>query len=232
MTGMVLKELTKNIKSNELADTAKLGDHKKKGKYIMNITDAKNYILNRIDREGNPELYYHNLDHTLDVYNSSITIATKEGVNGRDMDLLKTAALYHDSGMLKTYKNHEEASLEIIEQVLPRFGYTREDIDVIGKIIMTTKLPQNAKTFLEKIICDADLDYLGRKDFFMISHRLRQEWIGLDYLDTTLKEWYHLQVAFLHEHEYYTKTARDLRMEVKKNNLEQILELLNQNLKK
>ena len=32
-----------------------------------------------------------------------------------------------------------------------------------------TKIPQTPLTKLEEIICDADLDYLGREDFFEIS---------------------------------------------------------------
>ncbi len=192
----------------------------------MDFAGAKNYILEKMERELNPDLVYHNLDHTLDVLNSAQNIANKEGVTGQDLVLLKTAAVYHDSGMLLRYVGHEDASVEIIKEVLPRFEYSNEDIDIISNMILTTKLPQGANTFLAKILCDADLDYLGREDFFMTSHHLRHEWNTLDINKLTLNEWYQLQVKFLESHEYFTKWAVELRQEKKQENLIQIKELL------
>ncbi len=192
----------------------------------MDFAGAKNFILEKMERELNPDLVYHKLDHTLDVFNSALKIAEKEGVIGNDLILLKTAALYHDSGMLLRYVGHEEASVEIIEEVLPRFEYSEGDIEIISNMILTTKLPQGANTFLAKILCDADLDYLGRDDYFMISHCLRHEWISLDINKLTLLEWYQLQVKFLETHEYFTKCAVILRQVKKEENLKQIKELL------
>ena len=93
-------------------------------------------------------------------------------------------------------------------------------------MIMTTKLPQSASDQLEKIICDADLDYLGREDFYMISHRLKLEWNLKNVNKTTLREWYELQVKFLENHTYFTKAACESRIKGKQTNLEQIKELI------
>ncbi|MCK9612757.1 MAG: hypothetical protein PHR81_00260 [Bacteroidales bacterium] len=41
---------------------------------------------------------------------------------------------------------------------------------------MATKIPTKLKNKLEKLLCDADLDYLGREDYMEISNRLRREW--------------------------------------------------------
>lgn len=192
----------------------------------MDFAGAKSFILEKMERELNPDLVYHNLEHTLDVFNSAVNIAEKEGVKGKDLVLIKTAALYHDSGMLLRYVDHEDAAVEIIEEVLPRFEYEDEDIQTIASMIITTKLPQGADTFLSKILCDADLDYLGREDFFMTSHRLRHEWRTLNVNSLTLKEWYELQVKFLEDHEYFTDCVVELRQAKKEENLRQIKELL------
>ena len=37
----------------------------------------------------------------------------------------------------------------------------KKDIEIICGIIMATKIPQRPKNYLEEIICDADLNYLG-----------------------------------------------------------------------
>ena len=42
---------------------------------------------------------------------------------------------------------------------------------------MATKMPQRPKNLLQQIICDADLDYLGRNDFFILSEKLHKEFI-------------------------------------------------------
>jgi predicted metal-dependent HD superfamily phosphohydrolase len=191
----------------------------------MDFEGAKSYILKALE-ELNPKLYYHDLSHTHDVLNSAERIARLENVSDSEAVLLKTAALYHDSGMLRTYNGHEEAACQIVSEVLPGFGYSNDQTAHICRMIMTTKLPQSASGKLEQIICDADLDYLGREDFFMISHRLKLEWNIQNIYVTTLKQWYELQVQFLESHTYFTKSAIDTRKAGKQQNLEQIKELI------
>ena len=57
--------------------------------------------------------------------------------------MLKTAAVFHDTGMLKTYVGHEEASVVYARELLPSFDYAAEDLDVIEGLIMATKLQAN-----------------------------------------------------------------------------------------
>ena len=87
-------------------------------------------------------------------------------------------------------------------------------------------MPQSASTPQEQILCDADLDYLGREDFFWIAQSLRLEWNTLNVRKTTLREWYEFQIEFMEGHTYFTETARKLRNAGKENNLQQIKELL------
>ncbi len=191
----------------------------------MNLSAAKNYILTRLENELSADYHYHCIQHTLDVHRSCIQLAGMEGVNSRDLMILETAAYYHDCGIIETYQDHEEASVEIAHKVLPQFGYTEQDIETISCVIMKTKLPQSAITLLGEILCDADLDYLGRPDFFMIAQRLRYEWelIG-NFFD--LPKWYELQFNFLNNHKYYTRAARLLRNEGKEKNLAEVRKIL------
>jgi HD superfamily phosphodiesterase len=192
----------------------------------MNFEKARDFIIKKLADELSPDLTYHSIDHTLDVLQAASNLASLEKLNGHDHTLLKTAALFHDSGMLKTYIGHEEASVEIVKEYLPDYGYQQDEIDIVCKMIITTKLPQSATTFLEKILCDADLDYLGREDFFMIAHQLQYEWNILQIRPTTLREWYDLQIKFLEDHEFFTVSAQKLRNEKKADNLKQVKELV------
>jgi predicted metal-dependent HD superfamily phosphohydrolase len=194
----------------------------------MDYTGAKKYILQRLEFELPDNLYYHNLQHTLDVLRSAKMYADMEMIDGEGMILLKTAALYHDSGFLTKYSNNEEASVVIIQDVLPKFNYKQGQIDIVKRLILCTEIPQRPKTILEKILCDADLDYLGRNDFYMTGIQLLREW-NENGVTTTLKEWYIQELYFLQQHEYYTHSAIRLRNELKLVHLKQIKELLDEN---
>ena len=197
----------------------------------MNYNGAKSFIIEKLSRELKPDFYYHDLNHTLDVLQSVERLANLENIASDDLVLLQTASLFHDAGMIKTYIGHEDASIELTEEFLPHFGYTPPQIGKINQMILTTKLPQSATGKLEQILCDADLDYLGRDDFFMIAHRLKLEWSIQNIKTTTLKEWYLLQISFLTNHSYFTKSAIESREAKKQENLAQIHEILNGHLK-
>jgi len=141
------------------------------------FTSIKQPILSRLKDELDSRLGYHNIAHTLDVLEQAEVIATQEKVTDKhDVLLLKTAAIFHDSGFLFVYKNHEVKSCEIASESL-RNVFSEEDIKKVFGMIMATKIPQTPNTLLEQIICDADLDYLGRNDFEPVSRSLHKEFL-------------------------------------------------------
>lgn len=172
---------------------------------MQNLPECQ-LILNKLKNELSANLFYHSIHHTLDVYHSAESIAKEEGITDSDLKLLLVGAIYHDAGYLIQNNNHEQLSCEIARQYLPQFRYTEEDIDLICQIIMATKIPQHPKTHLEKIICDADLNYLGRTDFLSIQEKLYEEMFAFGYIKNK-KEWNKVQVNFMQNHHYFTPTA-------------------------
>lgn len=191
----------------------------------MKFNTAKKFILNKLRNELPPGYSYHNLEHAIDVYDCCEDIAQNEGVEGDDLKLLLTAALFHDSGFIVQEKNHEEISCKIAQENLPNFGYNKTQIDQICKMIIATKIPQNPNNKLEEIIVDADLDYLGRDDFYSIGQRLFYE-LSMS-MGITKKEWDVIQVEFLENHKYFTQTSNQRRNEKKENYLKEIKAKLN-----
>ncbi|MCK9220301.1 MAG: HD domain-containing protein [Bacteroidales bacterium] len=194
----------------------------------MDFPGAKEYILHRL-HELNPLLYYHSIFHTLDVYEASSRLAKMEGITGSKLVLIQTAALFHDSGILRQYIDHERVSASLAHETLPKFGYTKNDVDEVSGLIIQTKLPQQATTLPAQILCDADLDYLGREDFFIHSFQLQLEWKLFDVKTTNLKEWLVIQSKFLTSHQYFTKSANQLRNKMKAEHLAEINNYLNSN---
>ena len=174
------------------------------------FTSIKESILSRLEKELDPRLGYHNLAHTRDVVKQAELIAKKEGIHDdHDLLLLKTAAAFHDSGFLLVYRGHEEKSCEIAAEYL-KDVFDEADIKKIFGMIMATKIPQSPKTLLEQIICDADLDYLGRDDFEPISNNLYKEFLTFKIIPEDCI-WDHIQIKFFESHHYFTKTTLEKR---------------------
>ena len=190
------------------------------------FTSIKQPILSRLEKELDPRLGYHNITHTLDVLEQAEVLAKQEKVNDKhDLLLLKTAAVFHDSGFLFVYKGHEEKGCEIASDSL-RNVFSEEDINKVCGMIMATKIPQSPKTLLEQIICDADLDYLGRNDFEPISQTLHKEFIIFKIMPEDII-WDHVQIKFFESHHYFTGTSISKRNEKKLKHLDILKERSN-----
>ena len=174
-----------------------------------------------------PKLPYHNIEHVYDVLNAAVTIAGNEQVKDDDLNLLRLAALYHDAGFIESASNHEELAAQMAREMLPSSGLRREQIDTICGMILATRLPQSPATKLEKILCDADLDYLGRDDFSKIGSRLFEE-MKMSGLVETEREWNVLQKTFLESHRFHTQFGKTNREAGKQARLREITNTLNQ----
>lgn len=191
----------------------------------MDERSAADHILEKL-REGLPKhRSYHSYEHTVDVHDTTMMIAGAEGIAGEDLQLLKIAALYHDAGFLIQDQEHEKGSCRLAREDLPRFGYSSGQIERICTMIMATKIPQNPQDTLSRILCDADLDYLGREDFFRIGETLFSEFKHYGVLRTE-REWNELQVRFLEKHHYFTDHSKRVREPVKRAHLAQVIERL------
>lgn len=180
---------------------------------------ARRYALQRLETELPAVLVYHSVAHTRDdVVPAVERLAEREGVQDEDLLLLRTAAWYHDLGFVEDETGHEEIGARIARQVLPRFGYSPAQIETVCGIIVATRLPQTPTTHLQQIMADADLDLLGRDDFWMLNQALRDEEAALGQPHTD-EEWYGSQLAFLQAHHYFTPAARELRGEGKEHHV-------------
>lgn len=187
----------------------------------MDYSKAYQYVEKQLQGLS-PQLTYHTAWHTLgDVLPVSIKLAKALQIEGKDLLLLKTAALFHDLGYLEQYDTNEPLAVKLAEQKLPEFGYNQEDIKQVCSIIMATSMPQKPLTIPEKIICDADLDSLSRNDFFSLSEKLRQEFSCYK-KPVDKKEWLTIQLEFLKTHSYHTDVNIEFRNNGKLKNIAEL----------
>jgi len=192
----------------------------------MNIEEAEAYVFEKLEESLSDTLFYHGVHHTVDVSNAALQIAIAEGIHDKEtLLLLQTAALYHDLGFISTYKGHEEEGCRLARVSLPNFDYTDEQIEKICGLILATRVPQAPTNHLEEILADADLDYLGRDDFWPISDSLYKE-LNKRELVTDTDSWNKLQIEFLENHQYWTKTAQQWRQPNKLKRIEELKSML------
>lgn len=190
------------------------------------LNRAAAYALQRLENELPDYLHYHSVAHTRDdVVPAVKTFAEAEAVSSRDHLLVVTAAWFHDLGFVEQIDGHEAISVRIMQDVLPNMGYDADAIATIDGIIMATQMPHDPRSCLQKIIVDADMDSLGRNDFFEVAERLRAETEALNEPMSDL-DWYRFEIDFLESHHYFTEAAQRLRGSVKARNLEKLYETL------
>ncbi|NPA37606.1 MAG: HD domain-containing protein [Chlorobi bacterium] len=192
---------------------------------LIQFLDIQEEMLDILEKKLPRNLYYHNVKHTIDVITEVELIGWAEGLTEEDILLLKLAALFHDSGHTISYKNHEEYSAQIARDILTNYNYPEEHINTVCRLILSTKFPPTPKDKLEQVICDSDLDYLGRSDFIPVSNMLYKE-LKENNMIGSLEEWNMLQLNFIKNHQYYTETARNLREVNKQNQIQRLQELI------
>lgn len=194
---------------------------KEQASRVPDFKAAEEHILSLLEKEMPPR-QYHNLDHVRDVLDSALKIADDEKLNEEEIQLLRLAALFHDSGFIYSPKNHEERGAELAREILPIYGFQNDQIEIICNMILATRIPQSPLTKLEKILCDADLDYLGRKDFYEIGGRLLEELKEQGVVETE-REWNLVQKTFLESHRYHTHYGKENREAKKREHIQEIL---------
>jgi predicted metal-dependent HD superfamily phosphohydrolase len=180
---------------------------------------AIEYALNQLGDALPKNLTYHDYWHTCNGVMTAVSqLCILEHIPQYETNLILVAAAYHDLGFVDTYTGHEVASVGYAQQILPRYRFCPHQIAEIADMILATKLPQSPKTKLEAILADADLDVLGREDFFIRNERLRQELKVYDRIYTK-REWLQNQYDFLKNHVYFTVAAQNKGCKGKQQNM-------------
>ena len=188
----------------------------------------ENEILQLLDQNLSPTLLYHNSAHTVDVIEAVQWLCEAEMIPEAETNRLKIAALFHDTGFLRSYEDHEKFSCDIAREYLSAQHVTPEDIESICALIMATRIPHKPQNQLDAILCDADLTYLGEHNFYTTGNCLRQELIAHSKIPKDEKSWIQYQIRFLDAHQFFTESFRRLREPVKQQYLNELKDQINE----
>ena len=225
-------KLNKRFKSNKLnpvkvkgkvkpIDIREILYHRPVFNYEYTYIKIENFLINNL-----PKNYtYHTIDHIRDVVEQSEKIAKREKVDKEVILDIKLAAWLHDVGYIWEPMRHEARGAEYATAILTEMKFPKSKISLITGMIMATKIPQSPKNHLEQIICDADLDYLGREDYEKNSNSLLEEIKSNKVINE--HDWLKIQESFLLKHSFHTQSSQKLRNKKKK----QILNIIQDKLK-
>ena len=184
------------------------------------------YIRKLFKEELPGVLKYHDANHTLHPTKGVVAIANNiaiaENIPAHDRELLIAAAYFHDTGYIREFNKNEPIAARMAGRILELIGYQPKEIDKIQKMILSTDLEREPTTHTEKILCDADLDHLGREDFFKLDAKLRdgRRARGLDVSDDL--KWYKGTLAIVEKHRYYTASQKKMRQPGKQKNVQKL----------
>lgn len=188
-----------------------------KKELISDIKQYVNYLLIPLE-----ELYYHQYEHALSVMERAVYLATMEWCNEDEIEILVIACLFHDTWFIIEYDNNERFGAKIAQNYLRTVLYPNEKIKIVQELILATSLNAKPNTLLEKIIKDADMDNLGREDFFDISEKLKNERETIKKIKIKDPDWHHASLNIIQWHMFYTGTQIKERNEKLKKNTEKL----------
>jgi len=197
--------------------------------YTNLVLKAKEYIKNLLKEYNINEengYYFHNLRHTLDVFETASYLAVKEWLDEDLKELVEISALFHDVGFIKQYDNNEEVGASIAEKFLKENNYPEDKIDLVKQTILATKLGAKIENKLQEIIKDADLWNLGRDDFFDLEKALRNELKEKKWLDFTDKQRYERVSSYVLPFNFCTKTFQKEKSEKLEENKKKLASLI------
>lgn len=186
------------------------------------LNKSKDYVESFLNDNLSEKIYYHNLDHTLEVVEASYEVGKGSALSDENLETVLIAAWFHDTGYSKGMVGHEVKSKEIAERFLRENKVEEKKIAEVCGCIIATKLPQRPTSKIEEVLCDADLFHLSTKDFLKKSELLRKEF-SLD-LDNEIedREWLKESIKFLKKHNYFTEYGKEKLFPAKKKNIKKL----------
>ena len=179
-------------------------------------------LLSTLETSLPEHLTYHTLSHTIDVANVCNDYIKRYAIDDEHAKLIRIAAVGHDLGYIISPEEHEERSIQTLAHLPPSILNT-EEILLVNGMIRATKVPQEPTNLFEEIVADADLDYLGRPDYDVLSEGLYREFQYYNIVNNQ-EEWLDLQIKFLKNHKFHTPFAQEHRKPLKLQKIKELKE--------
>jgi predicted metal-dependent HD superfamily phosphohydrolase len=168
---------------------------------------------------------FHNIEHTRDVVAAALEIGTHIDLTDDEMESALIAAWLHDIGYIEGATNHEQKAADQSRTLMASWGASKKKIMEVCDAILATKVPQQPKSLVAKVLCDADLYHLSTEACTAQSEKLRHEWEMVGQQSMTDEEWLQHNLSFLENHRYHTPYGQTILQVGKKRNIKKFRKL-------
>lgn len=165
---------------------------------------------------------FHNISHTRDVVNAVLEIGPRSDLTEDELESAIIAAWLHDIGYVNGAKDHEQAAAEKARALLDQLGATHKKQMEVAEAILSTKIPQQPKSIISKVLCDADLYHLSTEKCEANSNKLREEWMLMGDKTMNDDEWLRVNLEFMEGHPYHTPYGQSVLQQNKKKNIKKL----------
>lgn len=186
------------------------------------LVEVEEYVERFYRDTISKDYVYHDFVHVKEVVEAVELIASKYHLSDKEMEVLRLAAWFHDTGYDKGADNHEQRSCQHARAFLMKYNYPEQDLKKVLDCIMATRWPYNPENLLEEILCDADMSHLGSPTYWDRCSRVRQELNLTQKRLMSEREWVDFELNFILGHHYYTEAAREMFEEQKKKHIKQL----------
>jgi hypothetical protein len=173
------------------------------------LLDTFEFTIKKMFSERlNPNVCYHNIDHTLSIVAKVSEIGEFHQLGQDQLEDLFFAGWLHDVGYWDGIAlDHEQRGAEFAMEFLKEFGVSEDRLKSICGAILATKVPQRPNNLIESIICDADLYHLSSDQFYAQTLLLKKENEQLNGRPVELLDWLKNSNDFMINHHYHTEYA-------------------------
>lgn len=165
---------------------------------------------------------FHNLRHTQDVVSATEEVGSHIDLTEDEMESALIAAWLHDVGYLNGKGDHEKNAADKAAELLLSWGASHKKILEVTEAILATKMPQQPRSIISQVLCDADLYHLATEECTEQSERLREEWKIADNNTMVEEDWLKQNLEFLENHRYHTAYGQTVLQEGKRRNIKKL----------
>jgi predicted metal-dependent HD superfamily phosphohydrolase len=169
---------------------------------------------------------FHNIVHTQDVVRAAREIGIQSELNEDELESAVIAAWLHDIGYLEGANEHERKAADKAKALLNDWGASHKKILEVTEAILSTKVPQQPRSLISKVLCDADLHHLSTDACQERAEQLRAEWENVGEKKLQDAEWLKTNLEFMESHRYHTPYGQAILQQGKKKNIKRLRKLL------
>jgi predicted metal-dependent HD superfamily phosphohydrolase len=196
------------------------------------LSNAADYVRTLFDENVQSEHIFHTYDRTLKTVASCEEISKAIKLKGADFEVALLASWFLDAGYGGSDEKYKGKSIELATTFLLDQGYPQEGIDRVAGCIRATMIPQSPQNLAEQVVCDADMVFLGAKNFFRVNalRRVEQERSH----DTAISdvEWLGGSAELFTKSQFYTRYVKKEYGKRRSKNLIQVQDQLREAIEK